>query len=103
MSKSHSPKNYSDYEKVEISHVIFFIMKHGYSHCRLRDKDYILSKEDFVVISKEETATYKQMKELLEDLKLDIDDFNMTLESSDVKKECKEFIESLEDGKKHSL
>lgn len=43
------------------------------------------------------------MKELLEDLKLDIDDFNMTLESSDVKKECKEFIESLEDGKKHSL
>lgn len=64
---------------------------------------FVLSKEDFVVISKEETATYKQVKELLEDLKLDIDDFNMTLESSDVKKECKEFIESLEDGKKHSL
>lgn len=103
MLKSHSPKHYSDYEKVEIQEVISFLMKQGYSHCRLRGEDYILSKGDFVVISKEETATYKQVKELLENLKLDIADFSMTLESSDNKKECEEFIKSLEDGKKHSL
>lgn len=103
MSKSHSPKHYSDYEKVEIQELISFLMKNGYSYCRLKDKDYILSKGDFVVISKEESATYKQVREFLENLKLSTEDFNMDLESADNKKECEEFIKSLEDGKKHNL
>lgn len=103
MSKSHQPRKPFDYKKVEIQEVISFLMKHGYSHCCLRDKDYILSKGDFVVISKEETVTYKQVKGFLEKLNLNIDDFDMTLESADNKKECEEFIKSLENGRLYNL
>ncbi len=103
MSKYHPLKTYCDNDKIDIQEIMMFLTKQGYIHCRILDNEYVLSKGDIVVISKEETATYKQVKELLENLKLDIDDFSMTLESSDNKKECEEFIKSLEDGKKHSL
>ena len=96
MSKSHVPKPYSDNEKVELTELLFFLENHGYSYSCVTDNNYILSQTEFVVISKEETATYK-------DFNLSIDDFNMCLESSDNQKKYKEFIKKLEAEKKPDL
>ena len=103
MSKSHVPKPYSDNEKVELTELLFFLENHGYSYSCVTDSNYILSQTEFVVISKEETATYKQVRKFLKDFNLSIDDFNMCLESSDNQKKYKEFIKKLEAEKKPDL
>lgn len=103
MSNFQKPKHYSDPDKVDMQQLIFFLMKQGYSQSYVGVKDYILSKGDFAVLPKEGTVTYKQVKEFFERHNLNLDDFNMTLEAANNLKECKEFIDSLDDDKKPDL